>query len=63
MVAVAKAEGETTMDLETIREIAPAAKIVYYDLLQDHSATSLAELLIAGFQPPRSSSTLALFGL
>lgn len=46
---VAKPEGETTMDLETIREIAPAAKIVYYDLLQDKSANSLDELLIAGF--------------
>jgi kumamolisin len=45
----AKAEGETTMDLETIREIAPGAKIVYYDLLQDKSATSFTELLIAGF--------------
>jgi kumamolisin len=47
--AVAKPEGETTMDLETIREIAPAAKIVYYNLLQDTSATNLAELLLAGF--------------
>jgi kumamolisin len=47
--AVGKPEGETTMDLETIREIAPKAKIVYYNLLQDQSATNLAELLLAGF--------------
>ncbi len=45
----AKVEGESTMDLETIREIAPGAKIVYYNLLQDTSATTFSQLLLDGF--------------
>jgi kumamolisin len=44
-----KAEGESNMDLETIREIAPAARIVYYNLLQDTKAKSFAQLLVDGF--------------
>ena len=46
---IAKAEGETTMDLETIREIAPGAKIVYYNLDQDKTATTFSQLLLSGF--------------
>ncbi len=45
----AKAEGESTMDLETIREIAPGAKIVYYNLDQDKTATTFSQLLLSGF--------------
>lgn len=44
-----KAEGESDMDLETVREIAPEAKIVYYNLLQDKSAKSFSQLLLDGF--------------
>lgn len=44
-----KDEGESDMDIETVREIAPAAKIVYYNVLQDTSGTSFAGVLLAAF--------------
>jgi kumamolisin len=44
------AQGESNMDLETVREIAPAAKIVYYNLAQGAtSASTFPELLVAAF--------------
>jgi kumamolisin len=44
-----KDEGESDMDLETVREIAPQAKIVYYNVLQDATASSFAGVLVAAF--------------
>jgi kumamolisin len=44
-----KPQGESNMDLETIREIAPGARIVYYNLAQDTSAKSFSQLLLDGF--------------
>jgi kumamolisin len=44
------AEGESDMDLETVREIAPAAKIVYYNVRQGGTSTTpFAQLLLAAF--------------
>ena len=43
-------QGESDMDLETVREIAPKAKIVYYNVLQGVKPSStFAELLLAAF--------------
>jgi kumamolisin len=59
-----KAEGETNMDLETLREIAPAAKLVYFNLASV-KATSTAGALVAAFSEaskdwPGSVWTLSL---
>jgi kumamolisin len=44
------AEGESDMDLETVREIAPAAKIVYYNVLQGaNNSSTFPELLVNAF--------------
>jgi kumamolisin len=40
-------QGETDMDLETLREIAPAAKLVYFNLLGVHSGSTSATMVTA----------------
>ena len=58
-----KAGGETDMDLETVREIAPAAKIVYYNVLQDSAPTWQSSRTSSSMPlPTPTSSTLAPFG-
>ena len=41
------AEGETNMDLETLREIAPGARLVYFNLLGVHSKSTSGTLISA----------------
>lgn len=43
------AEGESDMDIETIREIAPAAKIVYFNLLQNLGTSTASARMVAAF--------------
>lgn len=45
-----KPQGESDMDLETVREIAPAAKVVYYNVLQSSSGANFADLLLTAFE-------------
>lgn len=44
-----KAGGETDMDLETVREIAPSAKIIYYNIFQKTAGQSSSDLILNAF--------------
>lgn len=58
-----KAGGETDMDLESIREIAPAAKIVYYNIFQKTAGQGASDIILNAFNNANKLYPAAIWSL